>query len=250
MTLTEKISIVFSSLSLILSFLALFQDNIKRFFIKPITRMSLDNISKTLIQREDLSSNCFYYRIGVENVYPKFFSVFKASTYPNVFNVFKIFTPIENSEIFLAKIEEKQPDKSYREKEDYIPMNLKWSKTSTIDDKNNMYRVSPGLTKYCDLFHIINPKDNYKWYNKVYKRVYKNADDCDCYKTILYLDTEVDPTNLCNLLKKGEYRFHIIIAADNIKPIRQTLECNFTGEWYNDVTEMFKKGVVISNKDK
>jgi len=241
--LTEIISIVFSTkflsgLSLFFSFLALFQENIKRIFMKPTTKMSLDNISKTLIQREDLSSNCFYYRIGVENVYS------------NVFSFFKIFTPIENSEIFLAKIEEKQPDKSYREKEDYIPMNLKWSKTSTIDDKNNMYRVSPGLTKYCDLFHIINPKDNYKWYNKVYKRVYKNADDCDCYKTILYLDTEVDPTNLCNLLKKGEYRFHIIIAADNIKPIRQTLECNFTGEWYNDVTEMFKKGVVISNKDK
>lgn len=61
----------------------------------------------------------------------------------------------------------------------------------------------------------------------------------------MQLDTEVYPTNLCHFLKKGLYQFNILIGANNIKPVRITLEINHTGRWFSDESIMLKEGIFI-----
>jgi hypothetical protein len=62
--------------------------------------------------------------------------------------------------------------------------------------------------------------------------------------------TEVTPNELRpgvwpTRKQPGRYLLDIAISANNAKVVYKTLRINFTG-WFDDETEMFSKGLVVS----
>jgi hypothetical protein len=62
-------------------------------------------------------------------------------------------------------------------------------------------------------------------------------------KTVLFLDIEVLPFSLIHLLRPGDYKLELIVAADNMSPVKKVVEIVHGGNWFDDEKEMLEKGV-------
>ncbi len=113
----------------------------------------------------------------------------------------------------------------------FAPMNFRWS------DIGQLYfpRIAPGMSKYCDVGEIMNPKE-IEWMAGL-------RPGFDPKKTALKLLTIVDPNHRGNLVAPGAYALDLIVAAENAEPLYRTLEFELSGEWYADPVTMLREGL-------
>jgi hypothetical protein len=148
----------------------------------------------------------------------------------------------ESVEVFAARLLEQQADRTFKEVNWFLPMNLAWSHFE--ESPQRFLDISPGTYKHCDLAHIIEPRER-----DTIRAERKTGPNISPDKTILSLDTIVKPHTKSYLLPFGTYRLIISVAASNAKADRKTLEIRLTGDWYDDEQEMLEQGIDIQVLD-
>jgi hypothetical protein len=128
-------------------------------------------------------------------------------------------------QVFAAALHRKHADGNYKAEAGFLPMNLKWSHSQLSPAGPEIFAdgLSPQMGKHCDLGHIARPE---------------NTDHA-----LLELDVEVTPNTMTHILRPGEYKLELKIAASNSKPIKRFIEINLTGKWFDDEEKMFADGL-------
>lgn len=123
----------------------------------------------------------------------------------------------------------------------FRPMNLRWSFLGWKNPVIHAVGISPDMGRHCDLGAITDP-------NHPDLRFLPEEPG----KTRLCLQTEfLGPTT--SWLLRGKYRFRLLVAASNRKPVAYLVEIHLTGLWSEgpdrDVPEWFyckrSKGLVM-----
>ena len=197
-----------------LGFIAAFQDKIRRKIMRPKLEVVFDtrDCHKTKLKgkRADgivYEADCYYFRLRVKN------SGNEAA---------------RQVEVYVAELW-KKADGTYQKVHSFLPMNLVWSHVKVP----YLVAISPGMEKFCDLGHIIDPG----------RRTHFNAEYSDALgisanKTIFSLDLEVKPFTMSHLIPPGAYHLLLKIAAANAQPVTKKLELEVTGNWHADEAKM------------
>jgi hypothetical protein len=207
---------------------ALFKDEFLRWRRKPELRVSIAlaspdchkttinyTVQKTVITYG--AAECYYLRIWVENIGK---------------------TRAERVQVFAAKLLKRYADGSFKEVEDFLPMNLCWAHGQRPSGREIFAEgISPKMGKHCDLGHIVDPR--YR------KDVGYDLPTLAANDTVLALDLEIKPNTLSHLIPPGVYLLELRVAAANCSPVSHTLEITITGKWFSEQTRMFSDGLGI-----
>lgn len=142
----------------------------------------------------------------------------------------------ENIEVFASNLSKLQADGSYKSVSSFLPMHLKWANHADLF----MPMISPGMFRYCNLGHIIDPEKRGAFVGEAGHRPSVAQD-----QTVLSFDTIDRPYTLSYLQPPGKYQLTILISASNSNPIKRILEINLTGKWFSEEAKMLEDGVGI-----
>jgi len=204
---------------------ALFKDEILRWRRKPDLTISAaltpPNCHKTTMTYTDRASTqmyrkvaCYYLRIWVENVGK---------------------TRAERVQVYVSKLLRRSADGSFKEVEEFLPMNLRWAHGQQESPEIFAEGISPGMGKHCDFGHVLDPKFR--------KDVGHDLPAVAADQTILVLDLEVPPATLSHLVPPGVYQLQLRVAAANCAPVTKAIEFTITGKWFEDQAKMFSDGL-------
>ncbi|HXX35843.1 MAG TPA: hypothetical protein VEM15_15340 [Thermodesulfobacteriota bacterium] len=203
---------------------ALFKEELQRLWRRAVLDLSVKtqppdcHISMTTYRDPTTGTllaegNCYYLRLWVQN---------------------NGNSPATNVQVFATKLLRETTPKKPLEVGNFLPMNLTWAHTKEIFRS----RIAPKMGRHCDLGHIADPK---------LRHIHNETrPDVPQDKTVLFLDLEVAPFTLVHLLQPGNYELRLIIAADNLRPIKKVVKIVHSGNWFDDEKDMFEKGVKLS----
>ncbi len=224
-TITNWAIIVGAISTFLAVIVALFKEEIVKIWRRPKLKATIElkspDCHKTImtIQQQyqgrlvTTNSDCYYFRIWVFN-------------HGN--------TAANRIQVFASKLYRQNNQRRYEKVDDFVPMNLQWSHSHEIFAE----RISPGMGRHSDLGHIIDPQ-NKELINETLTGVGSES-------TILCLDLEVKPNTMSHLIRPGDYKLVIKIAAENSRPIEKELIINFNGTWTSNEDDMFKDNISIS----
>jgi hypothetical protein len=198
---------------------ALFKEEILRRCRRPKLRVSIKlsppDCHKTRIFRlpDGFSAECYWLRLWIEDVGK---------------------TRAEIIQVFVAKLLRESADRSFKEVEDFLPMNLKWAHSGEVF----AHGISPAMGKHCDLGHVIEPQGRKEFPGEDLQDV---PDD----HTILALDLEFPPATKSHLIRPGRYQLQLKIAASNCAVVEKTLTLSIAGSWFPEESRMFREGLGI-----
>jgi hypothetical protein len=115
-------------------------------------------------------------------------------------------------------------------------MNLKWANVGRIYLSN----IAPEMGKHCDVGHIVDPQRRHFLHKDAPKLALTNQE------TSLAFDLTVAPNHKGHIIGPGDYQLDILVAAENGRPIKQTITISLKGTWDADETNMLRDGVGVS----
>ena len=204
---------------------ALFKDEFLRWRRKPKLRLSVSlappNCHKTtityMIQKPTPTSraaDCYYLRLWVENAGK---------------------TRAERVQVFVAKLSRRSADGSFKDVDQFLPMNLRWSHAGSRAPEIFTDGISPEMGRHCDLGRVVDPS--------LRKEVGDDLPSIAANDTVLGLDLEIKPNTLSHLVPIGVYHLTLRVAAANCPPRTHVLELTLTGKWFDDESRMFTDGL-------
>lgn len=140
-----------------------------------------------------------------------------------------------NAEVYASGLQRRRADGAWERVAVFPPMNLKWAHL------NSMYfpSIAPGMGKHCNIGHIVDPACRHLL-NEDAPRL--NLTD---QQTSLAFEVFAVPNHKGHIVGPGEYRLELLIAAENARPLRRTIEVSLEGKWYPDETQMLRDGVGV-----
>jgi hypothetical protein len=204
---------------------ALFKDEFLRWRRKPKLRLSVSlappDCHKTtvtyVVQKVAPTYNtvdCYYLRLWVDNVGK---------------------TRAERVQVFVAKLSRRSADGSFKNVDQFLPMNLRWSHAGSKTPEIFAEGISPEMGRHCDLGHLVDPS-----FRKDVGDDLPTVPDTD---TVLALELEIQPNTRSHLVAPGVYHLTLRVAAANCPPSTYVLELTLTGKWFDDETRMFTDGL-------
>jgi hypothetical protein len=194
-----------------LAFVAVFQEWLKRLFVRPILQLS------AIVSRPDchktrfsMGADVYYFRLRVENTGND---------------------AARDVQVYVASVERQRADKQYEPVKRFIPMSLKWA----ILGQPTLPILLPHMPpRFCDFAHITDPG--------LKRSVAEDLPGVGEKSPVLGLDLESLPNNRGHLLEPGLYKFGLKLAASN-HPVREyTVEVDFKGTWFDDEDQMLRDG--------
>jgi hypothetical protein len=206
--------------TLILAAVAVFQDTIRGWFYHPAFRVSIktappDCGAIPITNNGVFVANSIYLRLWVENVGN---------------------ATARNAEIYASELRRRRLDQVWEKVSWFPPMNLKWAHIGV------MYfpTIAAGMGKHCDLGHITDPT----------RRNFTGEDAPQLALTVqqtsLAFDLIVSPNSKSHIIGPGEYELDILVAAENVRPIKRTITISLRGMWDPDETKMLRDGIGVS----
>jgi hypothetical protein len=116
-------------------------------------------------------------------------------------------------------------------------MNLKWA---NLDGSIYCPLIVPEMGKHCDLGHIVDPARR-ALVSEEAPRLSLTAQ-----QTSLAFDLMVAPNHKGHIVGPGEYRLDVLVAAENVRPIKRTITISVRGRWYSDEARMLRDSVGAS----
>ena len=223
MTKSELAVWVGAALTFLAILVALCKEELQRLWRRPVLDVSVKtqppdcHISMTTYHDPKTGTvlaegNCYYLRLWVHN---------------------NGNSPATNVQVFATKLLRETTSKKPIEVGNFLPMNLRWAHTKEIFRA----RIAPKMGRHCDLGHIADPR---------LKHIHNETrPDVPQDKTVLFLDLEVAPLTLIHLLQPANYELKLIIAADNLPPIKKVVKIMHSGNWFDDEKDMFERGVKL-----
>ena len=202
--------------TLVLAFVAVFQEWIKSWFFKPMLdlkiRAARPDAEKT---RFDVNTNVYYFRVAVTNCGRR---------------------AAEAVQVYVARVKRKKADDKYELVDRFIPMALKWTHKGVTTLPYLLPDMPPS---YCDFGHITDP-------GRKMAPPFENLEGVSPNETVFALDTEVSPKSKSNLFGPGEYYVYLKVAASNCAPKDFKVKVKMPGKWFEDEEQMFRDGIGLS----
>jgi hypothetical protein len=210
---------------------ALFKEDLRRWWRRPVLQASLRLAAPDCHKTELLAVQpqsgkalgkwpCYYFRLWVENS-----GNLRA----------------EQVQVYASRLLRKHADGGFREDTRFLPMNLKWAHAQQRFGGREIFAegISPKMGKHCDLGHIAHPA--------MRAQTGQTLPDVAADATIMELDIEVAPLTRSHLIPPGIYRLELRLAAANSTPVTKTLELTLTGQWHDEESKMFSDGVGLKD---
>jgi hypothetical protein len=115
-------------------------------------------------------------------------------------------------------------------------MNLKWCNIRAI----YFPTISPEMGKHCDVGHIVDPAYRHLLHEDAPTQALTSQ------QASLAFDLMVAPNHRGHIIGPGEYRLDILVAAENVRPIKRTIAISLRGIWDADETRMWRDGVGVT----
>lgn len=149
----------------------------------------------------------------------------------------------EQVQVYADRLLHRRADGSFAPVTNFLPMNLVWSHPRPTPTGQEIFAegISRGMGKHCDIGHIVEPSSK----KDLAEELPGVADDVP----VLALEVEFRSNTLSHLVPPGEYQLHLKIAAANCPPRTAIVHLVLKGQWFNDETEMFARGVGITVSD-
>jgi hypothetical protein len=207
--------------TLVLAIVAIFQETIRGWVYRPSFRVSTkteppDSLAVPFTAIDGtLLAKTVHLRLWVENV--------GNATAMNV-------------EVYAAELRRQRADGTWERVGRFPPMNLSWS------DVGGIYfsRIAPEMGKHCDIAHVTDPA----------RRAAVGEDapmlDLTDQQCSLAFNLITRPNHRGHIVGPGKYRLDILVAADNVRPLKKTLEISLQGPWNSDDTKMLRDHVGIA----
>ncbi|MCI0662201.1 MAG: hypothetical protein L0220_14115 [Acidobacteria bacterium] len=119
----------------------------------------------------------------------------------------------------------------------FLPMNLRWAFGTETNPVVFADGISPGMGVHCNFARVLDPKQRISLGDE--------HPEAGPGQTVLHIETELKPTNLCNVLPPGTYHLELMLAGANCKPTSHTVEITLTGKWFDDRERMLRDGVTM-----
>jgi hypothetical protein len=146
----------------------------------------------------------------------------------------------KNVEVFAERLRRERADGTSEPVHEFPPMNLKWSHLGT------MYFpiIGAGSGRLCDLGHITDPT----------RRAAINEEATRLGLThqqvSLAFDVIAAPNHRGHIIGPGNYELDVTIAAENVAPMRRTVEIRLAGPWSADESTMLRDYVGVAVKQR
>ena len=223
--LTAIGTVTLAVLTLILAVVAIFQDKIRSWLVRPKLDVSIEvrppDCQKIRLHPDpdnrEAFADAYYLRLKVKNQGNQ---------------------QAEVVEVFATKLCKQQADGEFREVDTFLPMNLVWAHTNQVFFPS----ISPDMYKHCNLAHILDPGKRIDFSRQGEDAIW---DGIPRENTILSFDTMVRSHTLGHLVPYGKYQLTIIVAAANSKPVKKNLEISLSGNWYNEEQQMLRDGIGV-----
>ena len=185
--------------TLVLAAVAVFQETIRGWFYHPVLRVSiktepLDCVAVPFTALDGtFVADAVYLRLWVENTGN---------------------ATAKNAEVYAAELRRQRLAGTWERVEAFPPMNLKWANLGGAIYCPN---IVPEMGKHCDLGHIVDPSRR--------SRVREEAPRLALtpQQTSLAFDLMAAPNHKGHIIGPGEYQLDILVAAENVRPIKRTL---------------------------
>jgi hypothetical protein len=207
--------------TIVLATVAIFQETIRGWFYRPAFRVSIrteppDCVSVPFTNPDGtFVADAVYLRLWVGNIGN---------------------ATAKNAEVYAKELRRQRTDGTWERVAAFPPMNLRWSNVGSIYFPS----IASGMGKHCDLGHIVDPARR--------QLLHEDAPRLDLtpQQTSLVFDLIVAPNHRGHIIGPGDYRLDILVAAENARPILQTIAIFLRGTWDADEGRMLRDGVGVS----
>jgi hypothetical protein len=142
----------------------------------------------------------------------------------------------KNAEVYAKELRRQRVDGTWERVGAFPPMNLKWANVGTIYFPS----IAPEMGKHCGVGHIVDPARRNLLGEDAPRLTLTNQ------QTSLAFDLMAAPNHRGHIIGPGEYQLEILVAAENVHPIKRTITISLTGTWDADETRMLRDGVGVS----
>ena len=206
--------------TLILAVVAVFQQTIRGWFYRPRFHVSIkseppDCHAVPITRNGTFVADSFYLRIWVKNVGN---------------------ATAKNAEVYAEDLQRQRADRTWERVVEFPPMNLKWANIQ----KMYFPIIAPEMGKHCDIGHIVDPSQRHHLSEDSPRLNLSNE------QVSLAFDLIIAPNHKGHIIGPGEYRLKILVAAENIRPIRKIIAISLRGLWDADEARMLRDGVGVS----
>jgi hypothetical protein len=206
--------------TLILAAVAVFQETIRGWFYRPKFQVSIkggppDCHAVPITSNGTFVANSIYLRIWIKNIGN---------------------ATARNAEVYAEDLQRQRADGTWERVVEFPPMNLKWANIGKI----YFPVIAPKMGKHCDIGHIVDPSRRHLLFEDSPKLNLNNQ------QASLAFDLIIAPNHKGHIIGPGEYRLKILVAAENIRPIRKIIAISLRGHWDADETRMLRDGVGLS----
>lgn len=207
--------------TLVLAAVAVFQETIRGWFYHPVFQVSIKTEPPDCVAVPFTASDgtfladSVHLRLWVENT-------------GNV--------TAKNAEVYAKELRRQRADGTWERVGAFPPMNLKWANVGTIYFPS----IAPEMGKHCDVAHIVDPARRHLLYEDAPRLALTDQ------QASLAFNLMVAPNHRGHIIGPGEYRLDILVAAENVRPIRRTIAISLRGIWDADETRMLRDGLGVT----
>lgn len=136
---------------------------------------------------------------------------------------------LEDTEAMVTEVSEKAPNGEYREKENFLPLNLLWAHNDVV----SMPKIQPRLHKHLNFGYIT-------------KSEFANLDHLGIgtRPNILFkFCFGIEPTHGSHILLPGDYRITIVFASTNLSPIIKRYNFVIADKWDDNEQAMLQNNI-------
>src|SRR5207245_5493905 len=116
----------------------------------------------------------------------------------------------------------------------------------TWSDIGGIYfsRIAPEMGKHCDLAHVTDPARRHL-VGEDAPALNLTNEQCSLVFSLISR-----PNHKGHIVGPGNYQLDILVAADNVRPIKKTVAISLQGPWDADETRMLRDhiGVAVSQE--
>lgn len=142
----------------------------------------------------------------------------------------------KNAEVYAKELRRQRADGTWERVGAFPPMNLKWANVGTIYFPS----IAPEMGKHCDVGHIADPARRHLLHEDAPRLALTDQ------QASLAFDLMAAPNHRGHIIGPGEYRLAILVAAENVRPIKRTIAISLRGGWDADETRMLRDGVGVT----
>jgi len=207
--------------TLVLAAVAVFQETIRGWFYRPAFRISVkteppDCVAVPFTGPDGtFVANSIYVRLWVENIGN---------------------ATAKNAEVYAKELRRQRAEGTWARVDAFPPMNLAWS------NGHIMYFpiIAPEMGRHCDVGHIVDPARRHLLREDAPRLALTSQ------QASLAFDLTVVPNHRGHIIGPGEYQLDILVAAENVRPIKRTVAISLPGMWDADETRMLRDGVGVT----